>query len=111
MQHNFSETNGGNSSRELKCELTFSFSILRSLATSSETIASPGASATSHNRSNDDFGANLWSLHCLRLTNRFRLSAARPVFEQMNVEMAAILYRFDAEGAYRMWDTAPPSVW
>ena len=58
-----------------------------------------------------DFGANLWSLHCLRLTNRFRLSAARPVFEQMNVEMAAILYRFDAEGAYRMWDTAPPSVW
>ncbi|XP_043245415.1 CD109 antigen-like [Amphibalanus amphitrite] len=58
-----------------------------------------------------DFGANLWSLHYLRLTSQFRLSAARPVFEQMNVDMAAVLYRFDANGAYRMWDSAPPSVW
>ncbi|XP_037084851.1 CD109 antigen-like [Pollicipes pollicipes] len=58
-----------------------------------------------------DFGANVWSLHYLRLTNQFKLSFARSIFDQMNVDMAAIMYRFGSDGAYRMWDSSPPSVW
>ncbi|KAL7646788.1 UNVERIFIED_CONTAM: hypothetical protein RMT77_002043 [Armadillidium vulgare] len=58
-----------------------------------------------------NFGANLWTLHYLRLTNQLDYSKHFPIFEHLNVELAAIMYRFDKDGSFRMWDTAEPSVW
>ncbi|KAK3858623.1 hypothetical protein Pcinc_035182 [Petrolisthes cinctipes] len=58
-----------------------------------------------------NFGANLWTLHYLRLTNQLDYLKTRNVFDQLNVELAAIMYRFNSEGAFRMWDTGGPSVW
>ncbi|KAB7502079.1 Antigen [Armadillidium nasatum] len=58
-----------------------------------------------------NFGANLWTLHYLRLTNQLDYSKHFPIFEHLNVELAAIMYRFDRDGSFRMWDTAEPSVW
>ncbi|KAK8389963.1 hypothetical protein O3P69_012881 [Scylla paramamosain] len=59
-----------------------------------------------------NFGANLWTLHYLRLTNQLEQTAiAQDVFDQLNVELAAIMYRFGPDGSFRNWDTAGPSVW
>ena len=58
-----------------------------------------------------NFGANLWMLHYLRLTNQLDFEEARPIFDQLNVELAAIMYRFDANGGFRMWDNSAQSVW
>ncbi|CAL4102803.1 unnamed protein product [Meganyctiphanes norvegica] len=44
-----------------------------------------------------NFGANLWTLHYLRLTNQLNLHDRADVFEQLNVELAAIMYRFREE--------------
>lgn len=57
------------------------------------------------------FGTSLWSLHYLRLTKQLQLSSVRPVFDQLNVEMAGILYRRRSDGAYSLWHNSPPSVW
>lgn len=40
-----------------------------------------------------NFGANLWTLHYLRLTNQLDYTKHRDAFEQLNVELAAIMYR------------------
>lgn len=58
-----------------------------------------------------NFGANLWTLHYLRLTNQLDISERQDIFDQLNVELAAIMYRFSSEGAFKMWDTSQPSVW
>lgn len=58
-----------------------------------------------------NFGANLWTLHYLRLTNQLDYAEAGEVFDQLNVELAAIMYRFGRDGSFKMWDTAAPSVW
>ncbi|XP_050698378.1 CD109 antigen-like isoform X1 [Eriocheir sinensis] len=58
-----------------------------------------------------NFGANLWTLHYLRLTNQLDYANTQEVFDQLNVELAAIMYRFSPEGAFKNWDTAGPSVW
>ncbi|XP_063601843.1 CD109 antigen-like [Penaeus indicus] len=58
-----------------------------------------------------NFGANLWTLHYLRLTNQLDISERQDIFDQLNVELAAIMYRFSSEGAFKMWDTSEPSVW
>ncbi|XP_069938701.1 CD109 antigen [Cherax quadricarinatus] len=58
-----------------------------------------------------NFGANLWTLHYLRLSNQLDYSEVREIFDQLNVELAAIIYRFGADGSFKMWDTAGPSVW
>lgn len=58
-----------------------------------------------------NFGANLWTLHYLRLTNQLDYTKYWPIFEHLNVELAAIMYRFDKNGAYKMWDSSEPSVW
>ncbi|ROT65787.1 hypothetical protein C7M84_016234 [Penaeus vannamei] len=58
-----------------------------------------------------NFGANLWTLHYLRLTNQLDISERQDIFDQLNVELAAIMYRFSSEGSFKMWDTSQPSVW
>lgn len=58
-----------------------------------------------------NFGANLWTLHYLRLTNQIDYTKHFPIFEHLNVELASIMYRFDVNGSFRMWDTSQPSVW
>ncbi|XP_068210039.1 CD109 antigen-like [Palaemon carinicauda] len=58
-----------------------------------------------------NFGANLWTLHYLRLTNQLDYAEAGDRFDQLNVELAAIMYRFGADGSFKMWDNAAPSVW
>ncbi|XP_076046263.1 CD109 antigen-like [Oratosquilla oratoria] len=58
-----------------------------------------------------NFGANFYALEYLRLTNQFDFEEAVPIFDRLSVELAAILYRFDKNGAFRMWDTSAPSVW
>ncbi|XP_042213472.1 CD109 antigen-like [Homarus americanus] len=58
-----------------------------------------------------NFGANLWTLHYLRLTNQLDYAEAREIFDQLNVELAAIMFRFSADGSFKMWDTSAPSVW
>ena len=58
-----------------------------------------------------NFGANLWTLHYLRLTNQLDYIKHRDAFDRLNVELAAVMYRFDSSGAFRMWDNSAPSVW
>lgn len=58
-----------------------------------------------------NFGANLWTLHYLRLTNQLDYTNTQEVFDQLNVHLAAIMYRFSPQGAFKNWDTAGPSVW
>ncbi|KAK7085756.1 hypothetical protein SK128_008452, partial [Halocaridina rubra] len=58
-----------------------------------------------------NFGANLWTLHYLRLTNQLDYAEVKDVFDQLNVELAAMMYRFGPDGSFKNWDTAGPSVW
>ena len=58
-----------------------------------------------------NFGANLWTLHYLRLTNQLDYSKHAPYFDHLNVELAAMMYRFDQNGSFRMWDSSNTSVW
>lgn len=58
-----------------------------------------------------NFGANLWTLHYLRLTNQLQPSQTYQVLTAVNVEYAAIARYQDENGAFRMWPDSEPSVW
>ena len=60
-----------------------------------------------------NLASNTWQLHYLRLTNQLQSNwgLAKRVFEQMNIEYAAIMRRFSSHGWVSIWDTAKPSVW
>ena len=60
-----------------------------------------------------NLASNTWQLHYLRLTNQLQSNwgLAKRVFEQMNIEYAAIMRRFSSQGWVSIWDTAKPSVW
>ncbi|KAK3859992.1 hypothetical protein Pcinc_033930 [Petrolisthes cinctipes] len=67
-----------------------------------------------HFRSTDgvvyNFGATLWTLHYLRLTNQLDLSESRDAFDYLTVQLAGLLWRYE-KGAFSMWAFSPPSVW
>lgn len=60
-----------------------------------------------------NLAANAWQLHYLRLTNQLteKFDLAKRVFEQMNIELSAVMRRFSAHGGVRNWDEAADSVW
>ena len=60
-----------------------------------------------------NLAANTWQLHYYRLTNQLQSNwkLAKRVFEQMNVEYAAVMRRYSSQGWLAMWDTSKPSVW
>ena len=60
-----------------------------------------------------NLGANTWQLHYLRLTNQLteKVDLAKEVFEQMNVELSAVMRRVTAQGGIKNWDSGSPSVW
>ena len=60
-----------------------------------------------------NLAANAWQLHYLRLTNQLteKFDLAKDVFEQMNVELSAVMRRFTAQGGIQNWDSVPQSVW
>ncbi|XP_066953727.1 LOW QUALITY PROTEIN: CD109 antigen-like [Macrobrachium rosenbergii] len=66
-----------------------------------------------HLRSTDgvafNFGATLWSLHYLRLTNNLDIREAYPV-QHLTVQLAALLWR-TKQGGFCMWSSSEPSVW
>ena len=49
----------------------------------------------------------------MRLTNQLteKFDLAKDVFEQMNVELSAVMRRFTAQGGIQNWDSVPSSVW
>ena len=60
-----------------------------------------------------NLAANTFQLHYFRLTNQFHEMGPlrKKVFEQMNVEYAAVMRRFSSQGWVSMWDRSKPSVW
>ena len=60
-----------------------------------------------------NLAANTWQLHYLRLTNQLteKFDLAKDVFEQMNVELSAVMRRFTAQGGIQNWDSVSSSVW
>ena len=60
-----------------------------------------------------NLAANTWQLDYYRLTNQLQSNwrLAKRVFEQMNIEYAAVMRRYSSQGWLKMWDTAKPSVW
>ena len=60
-----------------------------------------------------NLAANTWQLHYYRLTNQFRENwdLVKTVFEQMNIEYAAVMRRFTTQGWVSVWDSSGPSVW
>ncbi|XP_042213944.1 CD109 antigen-like isoform X2 [Homarus americanus] len=67
-----------------------------------------------HFRSTDgvafNFGATLWTLHYLRLTNQLVMSEAQDVFDYLTVQLGGLLWR-NFNGGFSMWAFTPPSVW
>ncbi|XP_071531816.1 CD109 antigen-like [Panulirus ornatus] len=67
-----------------------------------------------HFRSTDgvafNFGATLWTLHYLRLTNQLDVTEVRDAFEYLTVQLAGLLRRYSV-GGFSMWAFTPPSVW
>ncbi|KAB7504994.1 Antigen, partial [Armadillidium nasatum] len=57
-----------------------------------------------------NFGATLWTLHYMRLTNQLTISEATGAFDFLNVQMAGILTRM-INGGFKMWHYSGPSVW
>ncbi|XP_050713228.1 CD109 antigen-like isoform X2 [Eriocheir sinensis] len=57
------------------------------------------------------FGANVWTLHYLRLTNQLDYSQAQKIFEKLNVMLTAIMFRYNTDGSFKMWGNVGPSVW
>ncbi|RXG55463.1 Complement C3 [Armadillidium vulgare] len=57
-----------------------------------------------------NFGATLWTLHYMRLTNQLTISEATAAFDFLNVQMAGILTRM-INGGFKMWHYSGPSVW
>jgi hypothetical protein len=60
-----------------------------------------------------NLAANTWQLHYYRLTNQLQdnWDLVKTVFEQMNVEYAAVMRRFTSHGWISVWDNSGPSVW
>jgi hypothetical protein len=60
-----------------------------------------------------NLAANTWQLHYFRLTNQLQENwdLVKAVFEQMNLEYAAVMRRFSTQGWVTMWDNSGPSVW
>ncbi|XP_069979705.1 CD109 antigen [Penaeus vannamei] len=67
-----------------------------------------------HLRSTDgvafNFGATLWTLHYLRLTNQLDMAEAKDSFEYLTVQLAGLMWRC-REGGFSMWAFTPPNVW
>nr|XP_045598849.1 CD109 antigen-like [Procambarus clarkii] len=67
-----------------------------------------------HLRSTDgvafNFGATLWTLHYLRLTNQLEVSEARDAFDYLTMQLGGLLWRC-YDGGFSMWAFTPPSVW
>nr|XP_053644901.1 LOW QUALITY PROTEIN: CD109 antigen-like [Cherax quadricarinatus] len=57
-----------------------------------------------------NFGAKLWTLHYLRLTNQLVVSEALEAFDYLAVQLAGLLWR-TSNGGFSMWRFTPPSVW
>ncbi|XP_069960338.1 CD109 antigen-like [Cherax quadricarinatus] len=57
-----------------------------------------------------NFGATLWTLHYLRLTNQLVVSEALEAFDYLAVQLAGLLWR-TSNGGFSMWRFTPPSVW
>nr|XP_045599597.1 CD109 antigen-like [Procambarus clarkii] len=57
-----------------------------------------------------NFGATLWTLHYLRLTNQLEMSKARDAFDYLTVQLGGLLWRC-YNGGFSMWAFTPPSVW
>lgn len=57
-----------------------------------------------------NFGATVWTLHYLRLTNQLNVGKAKKAFESLNVNLAGLLTRYK-KGAFKMWHASKPSVW
>lgn len=57
------------------------------------------------------FGANIWTLHYLRLTNQLDYSETQEIFDELNVMLAAIMFRYNKDGSFKMWGNVEPSVW
>jgi len=60
-----------------------------------------------------NLAANTFQLHYYRLTNQFHDMGPlkKQVFEQMNIEYAAVMRRFSSLGWVSIWDKSQPSVW
>jgi hypothetical protein len=77
-----------------------------------------------------ELGANVWTLHYLRLTNRLRRDKLREVLSHVTTiftqvlnfsightikiirVMIQVMMRFNVTtGAFHNWDDSPPSVW
>ncbi|CAB3361002.1 Hypothetical predicted protein [Cloeon dipterum] len=59
-----------------------------------------------------ELGANVWTLHYLRLTNRLKREKLREVLATCTTIFTQIMMRFnDTTGAFHNWDDSPPSVW
>ena len=60
-----------------------------------------------------NLASNAWQLHYFRLTNQLQSNweLTKSVFEQMNVEYAAVMRRYSSQGWVSNWDAAKPSVW
>ncbi|KAK7017962.1 hypothetical protein SK128_001868 [Halocaridina rubra] len=67
-----------------------------------------------HLRSTDglafNFGATLWTLHYLRLTNNLDMKEAYAAFNHLSVQLAGLLWR-SSQGGFSMWAFTSPSVW
>ncbi|XP_050736759.1 CD109 antigen-like isoform X2 [Eriocheir sinensis] len=59
---------------------------------------------------NFNFGATVWTLHYLRLTNQLSTADVKKAFQFLNVQLAGLLTRFD-NGSFKMWHFSKPSVW
>ncbi|KAK8397836.1 hypothetical protein O3P69_004560 [Scylla paramamosain] len=57
------------------------------------------------------FGANVWTLHYLRLTNQLDYSEAQNIFDYLNKMLIAIMFRYNEDGSFKMWGNVRPSVW
>ncbi|XP_063851279.1 CD109 antigen-like [Scylla paramamosain] len=67
-----------------------------------------------HLRSTDgvafNFGATLWTLHYLRLTNQLVTNDAKDAFDYLTVQLAGLLWR-NTDGGYSMWANHTQNVW
>lgn len=71
-----------------------------------------------HSKSTDEvlfeFGANIWTLHYLRLTNQLSAERKKRVLHFCNTLYAEIMRRYDhIQGGFKYWDhpDSETSVW
>lgn len=58
-----------------------------------------------------NFGANLWTLKYLRLTNQLSKQVMREAFKHMRFYYATIMSFRNHDGSFSMWTGMEPSVW